>query len=259
MATDRRAILATFADRVAVREYVREKVGDRALTRVYTVTDAPETIRRSELPSTFVLKASHGSGGMVVVGEHVPNEVRLPAAPVGWERLHVHPDGLEWNRLVDICRHWLGLRYEPYQEWAYTQVKPRILCEELLTSGGGGPVTNYMFFVFSGVVRLVEISERQFPPFGCCFYTPQWELLDIQDLQPEPLPKFTLPEPARLDEMIDVAERLADGIDFIRVDLYNVDERVVFGEMTCYPDGGWSAFDPPEFDRELGELWRQAI
>jgi hypothetical protein len=252
MANDRRAILATFADRVAVRDYVRDKLGDAVLSRVYAATDAPEAILHSGLPRQFVLKTSHGSRGMVFVGDHVPRETRLPTPPVGWERLQVHPDSLEWDRLMDICRHWLALRYEPYREWAYTRVKPRVLIEELLVSDWRDPV-EYKFFVFGGTAQLVSVPVDRFGDLRVNFYTPEWESLDVTFLYPRgPI----VPKPTRLDEMITIAERLSDGIDFVRVDLYNIGERVVFGELTNYPNGGWSNFEPLEFDDSLGAFWR---
>jgi hypothetical protein len=65
-----------------------------------------------------------------------------------------------------------------------------------------------------------------------------------------------VPRPPKLDEMIMIAERLADEIDFVRVDLYNIGDRIAFGEMTVYPNSGMAEFDPPEMDEELGALWR---
>jgi hypothetical protein len=251
MATDRRMILATFADKVAVRQYVSAKVGEHVLTQVYAVTDAPQTLVPSDLPREFVLKASHGSGGMVFVGDHAPRGTPLPQPPVGWEWLHVHPDNLDWDRLIALSRHWLGLRFEPYREWAYSKAKPRILIEELLVSDWRTPV-EYKFYTFHGKVELVSVPVDRFGEPWSGLYSPRWEKLDARfDLPEGPL----VPRPTKLDEMIAIAERLADRIDFVRVDLYNIGERVVFGELTVYPNAGLAKFDPPELDERLGALW----
>lgn len=251
MATDRRKILTMFADKVAVREYVAKKVGDHVLTQLYEVTSDPEALVRSKLPREFVLKVSHGSGGMILVGDHVPRAEQLPKPPVGWEHLQVHPETLDWDRLVECCRHWLNLRYLPDAEWAYSKIKPRILVEELLVEDGGIP-KDYKFMVFLGKVRLVWVDQDRFIDHRRNLYSPRWERLDVEFVYRRgPLD----PMPPKLDEMLRVAERLGDGIDFMRVDLYNVGERVVFGEITNYPEGGWASFDPPEFDRELGTYW----
>jgi TupA-like ATPgrasp len=252
MATDRREILTTFSDKVGVRDYVRERVGDHVLTRLYEVTSAPETLVRSSLPREFVLKASHGSGGMILVGDHVPRKNRLPRPPVGLKWFHVHPDSLEWQRLVDICRHWLWLRFAPHVAWAYSKVKPRILIEELLLSDGQVP-KDYKFFVFGGNVELVQIDQDRFVEHRRNLYSPRWERLDAEYVYPR---GSSDPKPAKLGEMIAVAESLGDQIDFVRVDLYNIGERIVFGEITAYPEGGSGPFDPPELDAKLGALWQ---
>jgi hypothetical protein len=251
MATDRRRILTVFADKVSVRDYVREKVGEHILARVYAVTEEPQELLDSGLPREFVVKASHASGGIVVVADHVPPLTRLPRPPVGWSRLAVAPANLEWDSLVDLCRDWLGRRYNPYEEWAYAKVTPRILVEELLPGDGGVPF-DFRFFVFGGNVRVIQVEQDRFGDHRRNLYSPEWELLDVQ----YGYPRGRLdPRPAKLERMIAVAERLADGIDFVRVDLYDSGGRVVFGEMTIYPVSGQASFHPSEFDAYLGSMW----
>jgi hypothetical protein len=251
MAADRRRILTVFADKVAVRDYVREKVGDHVLTRLYAVTDRPDELLGADLPREFVVKASHASGGIVIVADHVPSVRRLPRPPAGWSRLAVAPGSLDWDRLVDLCRDWLGRRYNPYEEWAYAKVTPRILVEELLPGDGGVPF-DFRFFVFGGNVRVIQVEQDRFDDHRRNLYSREWEELDVEYGYPRGRP---VPRPGQLDDMITVAERLADGMDFIRVDLYDIADRVVFGEMTIYPVSGWASFDPPEFDAYLGKLW----
>lgn len=251
MATDRRRILVTFADKLAVREYVREKVGAQVLTRLHAVAERPEALLDSDLPREFVLKPSHASGATVIVGDHVPPERRLPERSSGWDRLAVAPGSLDWDRLVDLCRGWLARRYNPYEEPAYSKVRPRILIEELLRGEGVVPL-DYKYFVFGGTVRLVQVDRDRFDAHKRNLYSPEWEPLDVEYNYPRgPIDA----RPDKLDEMIALAERLADRIDFVRVDLYNIGDRVVFGEMTSYPVSGWGWFDPPKFDAYLGGLW----
>jgi TupA-like ATPgrasp len=251
MATDRRKILATFVDRIAVRQYVKDTIGEHLLSRVYAVTRYPERLLRSNLPREFVLKVSHGSGGMIFVGNHAHLNLRLPQEPVDWPRLHVHPERLDWDRLVNLSRHWLTLRYQPYHEWAYRHVIPRILIEELLVSDWDAPF-EYKFYTFHGSVQFVNVPVDRFGDTRVDTYSRGWEHEDVRLGHPNGSP--TAP-PARLDEMIAVAERLSAGIDFVRVDLYDVDDRIVFGEMTVYPNAGVGEFDPPEFDEYLGSYW----
>ena len=252
MATDRREILTTFADKIAAREYVRQRVGDHVLPHVYAITRSPETLQRSELPRTFVVKPSHGSAGLIVVGAHVSPENHLPQTPVGWQSLHVHPDSLDWDRLIGICRHWMTLRWHPDKQWAYGQIEPRVLVEELLLSDGRIPL-DYKFLVFHGTVGVIWVDQARFEDHRRNFYSPRWERLDVEYVYPSGPDD---PRPTNLVEMIAVAERLADDIDFIRVDLYSIGERIVFGELTACPEGGAGVFVPAEFDEDLGALWR---
>jgi hypothetical protein len=251
MAVDRRPILATFVDKVAVRDYVRERVGEQVLTQQYAVTDDPRTLDRADLPREFVLKVSHASGGSVFVGEHAA-QTPLPVPPIDWERLHTHPDCLDWDRLVALARYWLGRRFEPYWEWAYSKVKPRVLVEELLVSEWRTPF-EYKFYTFHGKPEMVVVPLDRFGDAKSSLYSTGWERLHYKFVDP---PGPDVPRPARLDEMLSVAERLADGIDFVRVDLYDVGERVLFGELTVYPNAGWARFDP-ELERRFAALWNQ--
>jgi hypothetical protein len=130
-------------------------------------------------------------------------------------------------------------------------VPPRILVEELLGDGGAVP-PDYKFYVFHGRVRLVSVELDRFTFHTRNLYTPAWEQLPVEWVYPA---GKDIERPAALAEMIDVAERLGADTDFVRVDLYSVGERVVFGELTNYPDAGYGRFDPPDFDRQLGEWW----
>lgn len=252
MATDRRPILVTLADKLAVREYVRERVGEEHLTRLYHVATSAGELRDAELPREFVLKATHGSGGVLVVGDHVPRSARLPAPPVGWTWLQAHPDALDRDRLAAVCDEWLGLRYAYGVEWAYSRVTPRIMVEELLAAGGR-VCDDYKLYAFGGRVALVHVSHDRFGSFLRGFYTPEWERLDVRLKDYPAAPP--LPRPTRLDEIVSTAERLAAGLDFVRVDLYDAPDRVVVGELTIYPGSGNEWFEPREFDVRLGRLW----
>jgi len=132
-------------------------------------------------------------------------------------------------------------------------VPRRVIVEELLASPDGGVPDDYKFFVFHGECGFVQVDAGRFGHRTQDFFDPRWNHLDLSGGPPwaDPQPR----PPARLAEMIDVAQRLGAGTDFVRVDLYNVGGRIVFGELTSYPAGGDSPFYPERFNEEFGRPW----
>ena len=252
MTSDRRPLLATFSDKIATREYVAKVVGEHVLTELYLVTDDAGALRREALPREVAVKATHGSGGCVLVAESAHPDRALPEPPAGWARFLVHPDSVDWARLRGLCREWLGLRYGHW-EWGYRDLAPRVLAEELLTDGGAVP-TDFKLFTFNGRVRLVEVDFDRYGSIARTLYTPGWELLPVELRYPR---GPEAPRPDGLGEMIAIAERLAAPVDFLRVDFYALGSRIVVGELTSYPGAGASSVDPESFDTELGSWWAQ--
>jgi hypothetical protein len=236
---------------------VESKVGSGVLPDVYAVTGAPETLVRAELPREFVVKPTHGSGACVVVADFAPSEGVLPEPIAGWVQSMVRPNQLSWDRLVELCQHWISRRFSwnqwsyTWDEWCYRDVPRRILIEELLDDGGRVPF-DYKLFVFDGRVRMIQVTRDRFQEGITNLYTPDWKKLDATYQRPRGI---DVEQPEELQEMLDVAERLGAEMDFVRVDLYCLGRRVVFGELTNYPLAGSGKFTPPEFDRWLGDWW----
>jgi TupA-like ATPgrasp len=249
---DRRPLLTQWADKVAVRDYVERVVGSQYLTELYLVTDDPDHVREQALPREFALKPSHGSSACVVVGEQAPPENALPEPPVGWALMEITPERLDWDQLRGICREWLGLWFRGGLEWAYRDVPPRILVEELLIDGGS-LAPDYKLFVFHGRVRLIDVYHERFAGRVRSCYSPEWRRLEVERGR---IPRGPdVERPPVLAEMIRVAEALGEETDFVRVDLYAIGDRVVFGELTSYPGAGGVSFRPASYDAELGAWW----
>ncbi|WP_428393637.1 ATP-grasp fold amidoligase family protein [Lichenicoccus sp.] len=235
---DRRPILALWADKLAVRTYVVDKTSDPSLLpRLLHVTTDPTDIPFDRLPSRYVVKASHGSG---------------------W--VHIVQDGaaVDSRAVIETCRQWLALNYyDINQEPLYRRITPRILIEEFLDDGTGEPPDDYKFYVFGGKVRFIQVDMARFgqPPFRHQrnIYDPNWTLLPVT-LTVEPYPG-TLERPPALDRMIQIAETLADATDFVRVDLYAVNDTVYFGEMTPSSGNGFNKFSPVSYDQVFGSFW----
>jgi hypothetical protein len=257
MLFDRRPYLAITADKVRARAYVRDKVGEHVLTRVYAIAEDPRAIDWSAVPRTYVCKATHGSGGVIIVSDDADPDARLPAGKdARWKRFYVRPEHATPDRVTDICLHWVRARYGwgpgTNHEHQYRHLTPRVLIEELLQGPDGGVAYDYKFFVFHGRCELISVISHRMSGKRSDHFRPDWTRVEVHGKSPaadiEPL------APANLAEMLRIAEVLGAETDFVRVDLYDLGDRVVFGELTNTPMAGKDLTDPA-FDRLLGTFW----
>jgi hypothetical protein len=222
---------AVFSDKLAVRELVADRLGEDALPELLEVADRAAAF--AERVGPFVLKANHGSGMVNLVrrGE------RLSAAELA------RAD--EWL-LNDYA--WEDL------EWGYLDARRLLFAEEFLRSPGGGDAAppDFKFFVFDGSVELFEVHTGRFgDDHRIDMRRPDWTPLEPSSLAPG-----SDAAPENLALMLDWAARVGRGLDFVRVDLYDLGDRVLVGELTPYPSGGNSAYRPASVDVWLGRAWR---
>jgi hypothetical protein len=261
---DRRPLITTFQDKIAVRDYVARVVGTDVLSSLHAVVSDPAELSLDTLPAEFVVKPNHASGLIWIVTDRIPSEtlVQSPTAPIDSGAVLTARHELDWSVLVATCRQWLAFRYvDIAPEWAYRDIPPRIMVEELLLDSDGRIPPDYKFFVLNGRVRLVEVHSDRYTGHRCDYFLPDWTPADVQVLYP-PAEADAYPpaghRPARpdsFDRMVQVAEALGRETDFVRVDLYDIAGRVVFGELTSYPGGADATFSPESFDRSLGRYW----
>jgi hypothetical protein len=255
MLRDHRPLLATFADKAAVREYVASTIGQKYLPVAYAITSEPSDLLALELPASFVLKPTHGSGAALVVSERAAANVWVPTGKASWVYRHVRPDVADRRQLVALAASWLEKLYGqgPNREWAYGQVPRQVIVEELLTGPDGGIPDDYKFFVFHGRVHYISVDAGRFDRRTQDFFDSEWNHLELSGGPAWADPPH--PRPQDLHGMIALAERLGAETDFVRVDLYDLGDRVVFGELTSYPAGGDSPFEPQRFNAEFGSHW----
>jgi hypothetical protein len=248
---DRRPILVTFVDKLAMRDYVAATVGPSFLTTLYATAGDPAELDLGSLPREFVVKPNHGSQMLWIVADWAGDEVRV----VGTESGAVVPGGsilsnrrsLDRDRLMATCRGWLDSDYgDLAHEWAYRLVPRRLLVEELLP-GPGRPPPDFKLYVFDGRVEYVSCNMDRFGPYKLHWARPDWTPFDpgtgIPAIDPPP------PPPASLERMVDAASALGESMDFVRVDMYEVDGRALVGELTVYPGGRGPANMPESFGR----------
>jgi hypothetical protein len=161
---------------------------------------------------------------------------------------------LKIEEVAEQLGDWLSCNlYTEQREWCYRDIPPRLIVEELLLDEHGRIPTDWKIYVFGGKAAYVDVHFGRHSDDRRNMYDRALKRVNVRWLYPN------LPEdpvfPANMETMFEVAETLAAGFDFIRVDLYNIDGRIVVGELTNYPYGGMAPFDPPEFDAVLGSKW----
>jgi len=259
---DRRPLLTTTTDKVAVREVIEATLGPGHLSELLAVASSPRGIDWDELPEEFVAKVNHGSGGMVIVSRDAPLDARLPTEPgrrTAWKRYRVQPEMLLVPHLIALLESWLELDYSwmPGRKTVvncYRDIPRRVLVEGLLRDIHGAAPAEYRLFVING---RVEFIQAEIDPFGqprTAVMSREWTVLPVQLMDPPPA--VTPPRPENLPEMLQIAEKLgALMVDFVRVDLYDLLDRIVVGEMTHFPIGGRPRISSEHYARLWGQNW----
>lgn len=229
--TDEEAF-AYIEDKWQVREYVINKIGDEILPEVYYVTESPSSIPFEDLPSEYVIKPTHMSGPVIIVDEDE------------------EPDQ---EGMITSCIEWLDTTYgDIKEEYWYERITPRILIEERLDVEGKDVPPDYKFFVFDGQVKYVQVDHDRFENHQKRLYDRDWNPQEFEFNYPVgPVTE----RPANYERMVTIAEQLGKEFPFIRVDLYEVEDRIVFGELTVAPASGLGKFVPRRYDHEFGSLW----
>jgi len=260
MAFDRNPILATFADKKLVRNYVAEKVGDKYLSELIGIVSRGEDLRKITLPSEFAIKSNNGSGAMILVSRTAPIENSLPAKPkkMNWEKYLVSLESFNLESAINLIDVWMNQNYYyrtgHFPEWAYKEIQPVVVIEELMYDTSGRLPADYKFFMIDGKCEFIQIDNSRYETHTRDLFTPTWSRLEVRNVYPNN--RAFIPKPKLLEEMLQVAEKLSSGIEFVRVDLYETSKGVKFGELTNYPGGGIEEYEPEEFGRNLGSHWK---
>lgn len=232
---DRNPEYTKLVDKYEVKSYVTQKVGEQYVAKTLGVYDRPEEIDFAALPQRFVLKTTHGGGncGVIICKDKskIDNEKTIAT--------------LKSSLKQDL--------YRDSREWPYKNVKKRVLVEEFLEDKETGELRDYKFFCFDGKVKALfvatERQTREEPYFN--FFDKDYKPLDIKQGHPR---SDNWPErPEKFSEMVYIAEKLSAGIPHVRVDLYQANGKVYFGEYTFYHFGGIVPFEPESWDKVFGE------
>lgn len=228
----RQPIFTTMADKYAVKTYVEEILGDKSyIVPCYGVWNNFDDIDFNLLPDSFVLKTTHDSSGTVICKHK--NELDIEAAR---------------EKLTK------ALRTEYFyleREWPYKNIKPRIIAEFFLDEHTGKEVQDYKFWCFNGTPTFMYISNKGAKVYEN-FYDMDFCPVNIDHGFERRMPEFN--KPSQFEVMKTLASKLAKDLPFIRIDFYEIEGKVYFGEFTFYDWAGMQPFPNNEWDLKLGEL-----
>lgn len=232
---DRKPEYTQMVDKYAVRQYITDTIGDEYLIPLLGVWDRFDDIDFKKLPNQFVLKCTHDSGGMVIIRDK--------------RKLNIAKVRRKLNTCLKQNYYWVG------REWPYKNVIPRIIAERYMVDEAGSELIDYKFFCFNGTPVFLYISK------GLEFH--ETASISFFDLNGGPMPfKRTdyrsldyVNMPVNFEKMKVLAKEYASmiGSPFLRVDMYEINEKIYFSEFTFTPCGGMLPFEPLEYDKILGK------
>lgn len=234
---DRRPEYPYMVDKYEVKQIVSNKIGNQYVVPLLGVWESPEAINWEELPDKFVIKTTHygGSSGVIVC-----------------------KDKRNLNIAQSIAKLKENFKLDAYlygREWPYKSVKPRIIAEQLIEIEGANDIPDYKWYCFNGRPTYCQVIQDRSLHETIDFFDTNWNHCDFVGLNPKANNANQPPsQPSCLNEQIEIASKLAKGIPFVRIDLYEANGKVYFGEYTFYPASGLGSFKPSEFDMILGGL-----
>ena len=227
--------LAYLVDKAKVKNWVGKRIGAQHIIPTLGVYEQPADVPINRLLRPCILKPTHASGHVLVLkggnGEPASDEIQRELA--GWQRIN---------------HYWVS------GESQYRDIAPRIICEPLL-GGGKGDLPDYKFFCFHGEPAFIQVDLSRHTRHVRRYYDVQW--------QPQaftlryPMATAEVPCPGPFDQMLDIARKLSAGFAFVRIDLYAVEGRIYFGELTFHPESGIAPFSDFRTDLELGKRFAQ--
>lgn len=230
---DRNPCYSIMVDKYEAKKYVAKKIGEEYVLPALGVWNTFDEIDFETLPNQFVLKTTHDCGGIVICKDKSIFDKKKAK-----NFLETH---LKRNYFLEG------------REWPYKNVKPRILAEPFMEDDKCHELRDYKFFTFNGLVKMLFIaSDRQTEGEDTKFdfFDENFNRLNIKNGHPNQSVKIEKPQ--TFDLMKNLASQLSKGIPHLRVDFYEVNGKVYFGELTFSHWSGMVPFDPPEWDEKMG-------
>lgn len=229
---NRRPEYVDMVDKIQAKNKAKEYIGETYIIPTIDVLNSAEEIDLKKLPNSFVIKCTHDSGSAIVIKDKsIADEEKLKQT---------------YRKLLDRNYYWGG------REWVYKSIEPKLIIEEYMDDLGRDDLIDYKFMCFNGEVKSIFTCTERRSKTGLkvTFFDMEWNKQEFERHYPASREKILKPD--NLDEMITIAEKLSRGIPFVRIDLYDIEGRIYFGEWTFFPGNGFEEFNPVEWDFKIG-------
>lgn len=219
-------------DKYEVRSFVESKIGASYLNPIIGIYNSVEEIDFKKLPNQFVIKGTHGSGYNCIVKD----------------KKGVHEDKMKRKLASFLNENY----FNENREYIYKNVTPRLLVEDYIFEFNSGELIDYKFYTIHGVPKYVLVKVTEKGKDKKCFYDLDWNKI-YPDVLSSDFLQTEIVRPVNFDEMVEVVKKLATDFIFVRVDLYSVQNKIIFGELTFFPTAGVKRFKIERFNKELGD------
>jgi hypothetical protein len=228
-------LMTALSDKYEVRKYLEAQGHGGLLNELYGVYDRAEEIDFAALPPRFVLKATHGSNMNIICRDKA---------------------SLDQDGARALMKRWLQTNFfYSGRQWAYKNITPRLVCEKYLENEEFHELLDYKFYCYAGKPEVLFVCSGRYGGSGVAYnaYDMNWKR--IHTFKGKPASELAIEKPANFAAMVAVARELCGGFPFIRVDLYSIQGKLVFGEFTFYPDSGVVPFTPDRYNYFFGDLF----
>nr|WP_319512548.1 ATP-grasp fold amidoligase family protein [uncultured Draconibacterium sp.] len=242
---DKNPLYPICADKYKVRDFVKERIGEDFLIPLLYATDQPKNIPFEKLPAEYIIKTNHTSGYNMIYNN---GKISFFGKDYKFDK----------TQIISTLSRWLNKNvFYQNREWEYKDIPPKILIEELLHDESNNDLLNdYKIHCFNGKPCYIQTIFDRNEGVKENWFDTDWKPVDLYYFSAN---KKQIEKPGNLSELLNVAEKLAKDFNYVRVDLYSINKKILFGELTFHPYSGLMKFQPQEWDKKLGDLLKLPI
>ena len=229
---DRNPEYTKMVDKYEAKKYVASIIGEEYIIPTIGTYDNFDEINFNELPNQFVMKCTHDSGGNIICKDK--SKLNFSIA----------------KEKIEKCLKRNFYNYS--KEWPYKNVKPRIIIEEYMNNFNENELKDYKLFCFNGMVKIILVCSDRRTELKETWFDVNWNYINLEEGGHKS--DSDIEKPKNLELMVKLAEKLSIDVPFVRIDFYEIEEKVYFGEITFFPASGFEKFNPEKYDKILGDM-----